>query len=414
MAARLAVGIDPLERLHRLAVIFAVELRLMIMAELYIREMSAQQFCVECGGGTVSRISQNFTRLKKEGLLRYVRSEGPGGTRHGGVEHFYRATEPPYFDAETWALLPYSVRCAASLNLFRQIAPRLRLALEEGARTGSDLKHELSAATVVLDETGWQRVIKAFSVQFTHLYEEQEDARRRALNSGERLFRADVLLAVFPSLSGHAQPTPTDRLLTCSREPLGPFAERLAPILRDDVQRAIVSELNVEEHSVTKFHREIGGTSKSGVDRRFRNLTGGGWIARSQSLTGGRRRAATEHFYRATKPAVQTYDPCAHPSIPLRKARGWEAFEYLCETAKEAMLTGAFDSKNDRFLSWSMLRLDQQGWANVLTGIEALAVSIAKEEQKAKTRLAKSGETPTTLTLALAGLESSSELLKVL
>jgi hypothetical protein len=61
-----------------------------------------------------------------------------------------------------------------------------------------------------------------------------------------------------------------------------------------------------------------------------------------------------------------------------------------------------------------MLRLDQKGWANVLTGIQALSASIAEEEQKARKRLAKSGETPITLTLALAGLESSSELLKVL
>jgi hypothetical protein len=145
MAARLAVGVDAHERLRRLAVVFTVELRLKIVAELYMREMSAQQFYREFGGGSLSRVSQNFTRLFQEGWLRYPYSIGPGGSRHGGVEHFYRASEPPYFDAETWALLPYSVRSTASLSLFRQIAPRLRRDLE-GSRTGADAKRELSVA----------------------------------------------------------------------------------------------------------------------------------------------------------------------------------------------------------------------------------------------------------------------------
>jgi len=114
VAARLAVGVDAQDWLHRLSVVFSVELRLKIVAELYIREMSAKQFYEQYGGGSLSRVHQNFQILVKNGWLRLVHSEGPGGNRRGGVEQFYRATEPPIVHAEAWALIPYSVRVASA------------------------------------------------------------------------------------------------------------------------------------------------------------------------------------------------------------------------------------------------------------------------------------------------------------
>jgi len=409
MAARLAVGFDARERLRRLAVVFAVELRLKIVAELYMREMSAQQFYREFGGGSLSRVSQNFTRLAKEGWLRFLYSKGPGGTRHGGIEHFYRASEPAYFDAESWELLPYSVRCTASLNLFRQIAPRLRRDLESSRTEGSDFKRELTVEPITLDEIGWHRAIQAVSAQFARLYEEQEDARRRSLHSGEELFRADVLLAVFQAPTSSASAVANDLLIESPREPLAPFAERLAPILADEVRRDIVSRLNATELSVTRFHRELGGTSKSGISRRFKGLEAGGWVLKDRRK---QRRGATEQFYRATKPAIKGYEPWADPIALLRETHEWETFEYFCEQVGEAMRFGTFDAMANGFLSWSMLRFDRQGWENALGGIESLAKEIGQEEQRAKKRMAKTGETPIKATIAVAGFEAPSELVK--
>jgi hypothetical protein len=111
------MGVDARERLRRLSVVFAVELRLMIVSELYVREMSTKRFQEEFGGGSPSRVNKNFEVLEEESWLRYVRSEGPGGDRRGGTEHFYRATEPAFFDRETWSIMPYSVRIISSWNL---------------------------------------------------------------------------------------------------------------------------------------------------------------------------------------------------------------------------------------------------------------------------------------------------------
>lgn len=398
MAARLTVGVDARERLRRLSVVFAVELRLKIVAELYMREMSAQQFYREFGGGSLSRVSQNFTRLAKEGWLRFLYSKGPGGTRHGGIERFYRASEPAYFDAESWELLPYSVRCTASLNLFRQIAPRLRRDLESPGMEGTDFKRDLKAMPITLDEIGWHRVIQAVSTRFTRLYEEQEDARRRSRQCGEELFRADVLLAAFQSPSDSGLSVVNELLIESPREPLMPFAERLAPILADEVRRDIVSRLNATELSVTQFHREFGGASKSGISRRFKGLEGGGWVLRGRQE---QRRGTTEQFYRATKPAIQGYEPWANPTALLRETHEWQTFEYLCERVEEAMRTGTFDAMANRFLSWSMLRFDRQGWENALGGIESLAKEIDWEERSAKERMAKTGEAPIKATVSL-------------
>jgi DNA-binding transcriptional ArsR family regulator len=411
MAARLAIGTDARERLRRLAVVFAVELRMKIVVELYMREMSAPQFHAEFGGGSPSRINQNFSTLAGKGWLRLVHSEGPGGHRRGGVEHFYRATEPPLIDAESWALLPYSVRVDSSWNLFRQIAPRLRRDLEASSEEAR-YRRDLSCAAFSLDEEGWKRVIAAVDAQFVSLFEEQKDARRRSLLSGEELVRADVFLIAFQSPDTWVQPAAGDLLLEYPREPVIRFPERLAPILEDDVRLEIVSELNKREISVTQFHREFGGASKPGISRRFKGLEGSGWVAKGQRKTGGTRRGASEQFYRATKPAIHRYDPCADAPSGVEGTESWNAFERLCVSTKEAMAAATLDARMDRYLTWSLISLDRQGWESVIASIESLAEFIRQEQKRAKIRMAKSGEKPTRMTVGLAAFEAFEDSIK--
>lgn len=410
MAARLAIGVDPRERLRRLSVVFAVELRLKIVAELYMREMSAKQFYEEFGGGTSTRVNQNFKTLEKEGWLRYVRSEGPGGDRRGGVEHFYRATEPAYFDVETWALVPYSVRVASTWNIFKQIAPRLRGVLEASSvETGR--KRDLSCTQFLLDQKGWKRAIAAVDAQFIALFEEQEDSRLRALQSGEELIPADVFLIAFESPTG-AEESVGGSLVESQREPLAPFPERLSPILGDDVRMQIVSELNRREMSVTQFHREIGGASKGGISRRFKGLEGGGWVKKVKMKSGGPRRGATEQFYRATKPAIHGYDPCADPPDLLEGTGSWQTFERFCARVREAIAAGIFDVRVDRYVTWALVRFDAQGWANIIEGIDALFEFIHQEQEQAERRMAKSGEDPIAMTVGLAAFEALKDSVK--
>lgn len=401
MAAKLALGFDPRERLRRLAVVFAVELRLKIVTELYMREMSAKQFQAECGGGALSRVSQNFSRLAETGWLRLVRTAPAGGARRGGKEHYYRATEPAYFDARTWALVPYSLRVASSWNVFKQVTPQLRASLEA---TNLEWVRDLTCDQWVLDEIGWSRIIEAIDSFFQEIFEEQQDSRLRGQH-GSTLRTADIFMVAFESAGTYSTPLGLS-LVEHNTEPLTPFVERLAPVFRDDVLLEITQTLNTRDMSPTQFYREAGIGSRSQIWHRFRGLEKHGLAARVREETGGVRRGGTEYFYRATKPGYRDFDPCAGVSASLGKSESWEAFEHLCADAIGSMKAGVFDARTDRYVAWSNVALDERGWERVTSGLDALHALVAAEERDAADRMEKSGGRPVTMTVGLAARES--------
>jgi len=410
MSARRKIALHLQKRMHRLSVVFAVELRLKIVAELYMREMSGKQFHGEFGGGSLSRVDQNFKVLEREGWLTYIRTEGPGGSRRGGEEHFYRAVEPAYFDLETWSLLPYSIRVASSWNVIREVVPRLRQALKGSVEPAQKVQ-DLNCSEFVLDEEGWEAIVDATTTHFMGVFDEQQNARNRAHHSGEVLVRTDVFSFVFESRDDGVAAASQD-LLQATGEPLASFAERLAPILKDEVSLLIVSECNHRELSVTQFHREVGGASKSGIGRRFKRAEQRGWIAKGRRRTGGARRGAVEQFYRATRPAVPEFDPCVDPPKSLIGSPGWRAFEDLSAKLKASMLSGVFDARLDRCVNWSFVALDRMGRENVIRDTEKLLSLVKKEVARSKARLAESGDEPIRVTLALAVLEASKDMTK--
>lgn len=411
MAAILAVGIKPEAHLRRLAVVFSVALRLRIVGELYTREMSPKQFHEEFGGGSISRVTKNFKKLEKAGWLRLVRSEGPGGHRRGGIEHFYRATEPAFFDGPSWALVPYSLRVACSWNMFEQIALRVRTSLDAAAAETPAWKPNLSCSQLLLDEVGWGRAKGAIERVFSGVFEEQRDAQIRAARSKELLKRADVLLIVFESPDKDKNEA-EGNLIESEKEPLIPFPERLAPVLADKLSRQIVQELNSREMSIPQFHKEFGTAPLGGVRRRFKRLETAGWLRKSRAETGGRRRGATEYFYRATKPKILDRDAWTKPSDSLKGSRNWKSFERFSEAVMESMLTGTFDRRLDRYVTLSFLRLDKEGWRNVGKAMEELAVFLAEEQRQAGLRMAESGEAPIKMTFSRGAFEAPSSMPK--
>ena len=170
--------------LQRLAIVFADPLRLKIVTELYMRPMSPTLFFEEFGGGSVSRVNRHFKTLVKHGWLRYIRSE-TGGKRYGGVESFYRAPELAIFDNKTWAELPYSMRVEFSATIFNQFAERVIDAMQAGTFDARSDRH-FTWTPILLDQVGWDRVVAAVDALFESLFEEQEDAKLRTYESGER------------------------------------------------------------------------------------------------------------------------------------------------------------------------------------------------------------------------------------
>ena len=396
-------------RLSRLAIVLSEPLRLKIVSELYMREMSPSQFFAEFGGGSVARVNRHFQTLVKYGWLEFIREES-GGKRRGGIEHFYRATELAILGNDVFLELPYSVRAAFSATTFEQFADRVIEAVEADTFTARPDGH-FTCTQLVIDQLGWDRVIAATDALFESLFEEQEEAKLRAFESEEKLALATIGLGGFESPS-RDETDPGEHIgadLVEFGNYQAPFMWRLSKVLSDHVCLQILAELNQRAMSATQFHKEFGGATKAGIHRRFKTLSDLGWLGIVDEKTGGSRRGAKERFYRATRPAIA--DASSRPDVPdsIKATSNWQSFERFSTQIKEALDEGTVDARFDRHLTWSSLLLDQLGWERVAAAINRTFTSILTEQENAKLRLADSGDAPITMTVAMAGFESPKE-----
>jgi hypothetical protein len=180
----------------------------------------------------------------------------------------------------------------------------------------------------------------------------------------------------------------------------------MAKVFADSLRIQILAELNTREMSPKQFFEEFGGGSLSRVSRAFDVLSEYGWLIEIRTETGGRRRGAVEHFYRATGSAM--FDEGAWPDVPeaMKNVFTWRAFLTLAERVKEAAVAGTLDAREDRHFSWTLFRLDLQGWKSVIAKIDALFYWLSEEQEAANARMAETGEEPIPMTVALAAFES--------
>jgi hypothetical protein len=181
---------------------------------------------------------------------------------------------------------------------------------------------------------------------------------------------------------------------------------RLSKVFADPLRMKILAECNLRELSPKQFHEEFGGGSLSRVSRAFDVLAEYEWLEPTRTETGGKRRGAVEHFYRATESAV--FDEAIWPDVPasMKAMVSWRILETVTQQVKEAMEAGTIDARDDRHLSWMPLRLDQQGWENVIARVDAIFHYLFEEQEEANLRIADSGEEPIPMTVALAAFES--------
>jgi DNA-binding transcriptional ArsR family regulator len=410
-----AAGVDTRHAyLRRLAIVYADDLRMKIVSELFQREMSPKQFFEEFGGGSLSRVDQHFKRLEEHGWLRYVRKEGPGEHRRGAVEHFYRAPELAIIDDETYAIIPHSARLMMDWRIFRTLAERVREALDAGTLDARP-ESRLDCTTTDLDQLGWAQIVAAVDALFGSIFEEQADARLRIWHTGEKPMVVTVGLAVFESpgplpLAAFSRTTP--ELIKLDREPGVPFPYRISKVFADRLARKILAEANLREISAPLFHAEIGNGSIAATRRCFKALEQRAWLQKVGEKTGGRRRAGRELFYRATGPPTSATEAWALLPPSLEPTPSWGRFGRLADLVKQAVDAGTLEARPDMHISWSVLRLDQEGWERVARAAEALQTFVREEKTRAEDRLAKRGEGPTPATIGIAAFESPKSAVK--
>jgi DNA-binding transcriptional ArsR family regulator len=98
-------------------------------------------------------------------------------------------------------------------------------------------------------------------------------------------------------------------------------------------------------------------------------------------------RGALEHFYRATRRALYTLDDCEAMPANARHAFAIDTGERIREDYVAALNSDTFDERADHHLSWTPVRLDDEGWKNVYAVLLDALNKVIAEEAKAAARL---------------------------
>jgi hypothetical protein len=181
--------------------------------------------------------------------------------------------------------------------------------------------------------------------------------------------------------------------------------------MADPMRMKIVLETSTRELSPKQFFEEFGGGSVTRVSRAFDVLVEYDWLYLVRTVTGGKRRGAIEHFYRATRPVLFD-DKWPDLPEPMKELFSWKIFETLGERLKEATEAGTLDAREDRHFTWTPLVLDERGWKKVIAKVDALFYFLFEEQERATVRLTESGEEPVPMTVALVAFESPEDTTK--
>lgn len=405
-STRVRISPEP-SYLARLGVVWAYPLRLTIVTELYMREMSVTEFFKEFGGGSKGNVRWHFQKLVEHGWLRKVRTrQGP----RGRPQTLYRATELAYYDDECAAELPLSVRAAFSTRILQQMGERVAYAAHAGTVNSRDERY-FALNSLTLDEHGWGEAKQVLADCFAALSQEQTDAKVRIADASS----SPTLMMV--AIAGFGPPEPAvgrmvdwlsggEEVPIMDMETGTPLETRMAKVFGDPINLLIVSELNITAMSPTQLEKRIPGTSVDQLDKKLKRLARFGWVARVADKTGGSRRGSTEVFYRATRPLA---DRPLWPQIPEALSRGpeWEKLKEFHRHALAAMKNGTLDARHDRHLTWSALLLDDLGCQQVVAQLAACEKSLSRLAKSARRRIASraGNQEGSSTTFFLAGFE---------
>jgi DNA-binding transcriptional ArsR family regulator len=117
------------------------------------------------------------------------------------------------------------------------------------------------------------------------------------------------------------------------------------------------------------------------------------------------RRGAVEHYYRATSRAYLTDRDWHELPASVRVGMSADLFQAVVDDVVAAMEGEAFDDREDRHLSWTPLMLDEQAWKSMQKLLDETLKQVLKLNGEAAKRLAKSGESGISASVAMLGYE---------
>jgi DNA-binding transcriptional ArsR family regulator len=118
------------------------------------------------------------------------------------------------------------------------------------------------------------------------------------------------------------------------------------------------------------------------------------------------RRGATEHFYRGTARAYLGNPEWRQIPESVRGGVSAVVLQTLLDKALEALLAGTLDARDDSYLSWIPVVVDEEGWSEIAAIMAEALARILDAQTKSAERLVKAREQGITATVAVASFES--------
>jgi hypothetical protein len=147
-------------------------------------------------GEPLGNVSYHVRLLADLECVELVKTE----PRRGAVEHYYQATIAPWFDKESWAQLPASVRNSTSSNALSIIMDDAVAAIRAGT-FDSRADNHLSRAPLMLDDEGWQELAGLLDELLERALQLKAESADRAVESNTEgdLIPCSIVLMHYPT-----------------------------------------------------------------------------------------------------------------------------------------------------------------------------------------------------------------------
>jgi hypothetical protein len=183
------------------------------------------------------------------------------------------------------------------------------------------------------------------------------------------------------------------------RRPRREFQKTRAEILSHPLRVRMLEIANDRDVSAVSFVREgyasglldhlSEGIAVSQVAYHFRKLLKAGCVEVVQHHI---RRGAVENVYRGMARVRFSDEEWASLDQDQREEISGIVLQGLMARAESAVLEGTFDSRDDRWLAWVQLALDEQGWDELGEICVRMMEDVERVRQTAEERLGRAGE----------------------
>jgi DNA-binding transcriptional ArsR family regulator len=175
-------------------------------------------------------------------------------------------------------------------------------------------------------------------------------------------------------------------------------------VLGHPLRIRIVSACTLREMTVAELARRFR-VSVSTMNRHLRRLVEAGYLR----LRVESRRGVRQHMYKASRRAAIADEEFAQMSIKQRRRASVEVLRDFFRHTWQSWEAGTLDERPDSHLTWTLMRLDEQGWTDVMSELAALLEVCVEIQAASLVRLRESGGEPIPTTIALAGFKDARE-----